>query len=55
MSERIIACCYRVHSELGPGFNEKVYHTALKLAFEEEGLKYETQKRFEVYYRSNQV
>ncbi len=35
-------------SELGPGFNEKVYHTALKLAFEQEGLKYETEKRFEV-------
>lgn len=23
VTERIIACCYRVHSELGPGFNEK--------------------------------
>ncbi len=55
LTERIIGCCYRVHSELGPGFNEKVYHAALKLAFEEEGLKYETQKRFEVYYRSKKV
>ncbi|OQX56031.1 MAG: hypothetical protein B5M53_03365, partial [Candidatus Cloacimonas sp. 4484_209] len=34
---------------------KKVYHAALKLAFEEEGLKYETQKRFEVYYRSKKV
>ena len=55
LTERIIACCYRVHSELGPGFNEKVYHTALKLAFEQEGLKYETEKRFEVYYQSKKV
>jgi len=55
VSERIIACCYRIHSELGPGFNEKVYHTALKLAFEQEGLKYETEKRFGVYYQSKKV
>ena len=48
LTERIIAYCYRVHSELGPGFNEKVYLTALKLAFEKEGLKYETEKRFQV-------
>ena len=55
LTEQIIACCYRVHSELGPGFNEKVYHNALKLAFEEEGLKYETEKRLEVYYQSKKV
>ena len=45
LTERIIACCYRVHSELGPGFNEKTYHNALMLAFNQEGLKYETEKR----------
>jgi len=55
LTRRIIACCYRVHSELGPGFNEKVYHSALNLAFEEVELKHETQKRFEVYYHSKKV
>ncbi len=55
LTEIIIACCYRVHSELGPGFNEKIYHTALKLAFNQEELKYETEKRFEVYYQSKKV
>jgi len=55
LTERIIACCYRVHSELGPGFNEKIYHNALKLAFNKEGLKHETEKRFEVFYQSKKV
>ena len=55
LTERIISCCYKVHSELGPGFNEKIYHTGLKLAFIQEGLKYETEKRFEVYYQSKRV
>lgn len=50
LTEQIIACCYRVHSDLGPGFSEKVYHTSLKVDFEQQGLKYETEKRFEVYY-----
>jgi hypothetical protein len=26
LTERIIACAYKVHSELGPGFNEGIYH-----------------------------
>ena len=55
LTERIIACCYKVHSELGPGFKEKIYHAALKLAFNQEGLKYETEKRFEVCYQSKKV
>jgi len=55
LTERIIACCYRIHSELGPGFNEKVYHTALKLAFNQEKLNYETEKRFQVFYQNKKV
>ena len=55
LTERIIACCYRVHSELGPGFNEKIYHASLKLDFDREGLKYETEKRFEVCYQGKKA
>jgi len=55
LTERIIACCYKVHSELGPRFIEKIYHAALKIAFNQEGLKYETEKRFEVYYQDKKV
>jgi len=55
LTGRIIGCCYKIHSELGPGFNEKIYHNALKLMFEQEGLKYETEKRFDVCYQSKKV
>lgn len=55
LTERIIACCYKVHSELGPGFIEKIYYAALKLAFNQEGLKYQTEKRFEVCCQGKKV
>ena len=55
LTERIIACCYKIHSELGPGFNEKIYHSALKLAFNQEKLQYETEKRFEVFYQDKKI
>ncbi len=55
LTERIIACCYSVHNELGPGFKETVYHNALKLAFDQEGLKYETEKQFQVCYKGKKV
>ena len=45
LTEKIIACCFKVHSELGPGFNEGIYHNALKLALEEAGLKYQTENQ----------
>jgi GxxExxY protein len=55
LTERIIACCYRVHNALGPGFNEKIYHSDLILDFNQEELKHETEKRFEVYYQNKNV
>ena len=54
LTERIIGCCFEVHTTLGPGFREQVYHNALKLALKQEGLKYETEQTFDVHY-SNEV
>jgi GxxExxY protein len=28
LTEKIIGCCYEVHSSLGPGFIEKIYAKA---------------------------
>lgn len=55
LTEKIIACCFKVHSELGPGFNEKIYHNALKLALKEANLKVDTEKEFIVYFHDKKV
>ena len=55
LTEKIIACCYRVHSELGPGFNEKVYHSALRMALDEAGLEYDSEKQYRVVYQGEKV
>lgn len=51
LTERIIACAYKIHSELGPGFNEKIYHNALKVDLDKENLAYKTEKGYEVIYQ----
>ena len=55
LTEKIIGCAYAVHRQLGPGFNEKIYHNALKIAFKEEGLKYQTEKSYSVSYNGRDV
>ncbi len=55
LTEKIIASCFKVHSELGPGFNERMYHNALKLALKEESLCYETEKEFIVYFKDKKI
>ena len=55
LTERIIACAFKVQCELGPGFNENIYHNALKIALEEDGLKFQTEKSFYVSFQSKHV
>lgn len=55
LTEEIIACCFKVHSELGPGFNEKIYHNALNLALKDADLKYQTEKEFVVSFQNKKI
>ena len=55
LTEKIIACCFKVHNELGPGFAEKIYHKALMIAFENAGLAYESEKTFDVFFQDKKV
>lgn len=55
ITERIIGCCFEVHNEIGPGFNERIYHNALKLLMDQKGLRYETEKECEVFYLNEKV
>ena len=55
LTEKIISCCFKVHSKLGPGFSEKIYHNALKVVLEEAGLKYQTERQYTVYFEDKKV
>src|SRR4030042_2482566 len=55
ITESIIGCCFEVHRELGPGFNEKIYHNALKLLFNQKGIRYQTEKEFEIFYLDKKI
>jgi GxxExxY protein len=55
ITEEIIAACYRVHNELGPGFVEKIYSRALQQALEETDLSFETEKEYPVAFNGIRV
>ena len=55
LTEKIIACCFKVHSKLSAGFNEKIYHNALKLALKEADLEYQTEKEFTVLFQDKKI
>lgn len=55
LTEKIIACAYKVHSKIGPGFNESIYHNALKIALKEQGLKYQTEKSFDISFQNKNI
>ena len=55
LTEKIIGCCFEVYSELGPGFNERIYQNALIIALKEAGLIFETEKDFPVSYHDNKA
>lgn len=50
-SYQIIGKCMEVHNELGHGFLEIVYKDALELIFRQDGIFYEREKPYEVYFR----
>ncbi len=52
LSYAVIGCAQKVHSALGPGFPEAVYHRALCQALMMSKIAFESQKEFEVYYEN---
>jgi GxxExxY protein len=50
LTERIIGCCFKVHSTLGPGFNEKIYSNALQHQLSKEYLNFVAEKEFNVQF-----
>jgi len=55
LSKKVIAAALAVHRELGPGFLESIYETALCLELNALGVHHERQKTIPVLYRGNVV
>ncbi|MRR52016.1 MAG: GxxExxY protein [Rhodocyclaceae bacterium] len=51
----IISCGIEVHRQLGPGFLESLYHSALLLELKRQGLKAESQKEVRIYYLGQEI
>jgi GxxExxY protein len=55
LTSRIIKACYRVHSQLGPGFNERIYANALKIELEKLELRFNAEKEFSIKYENQHI
>ena len=55
LTEKIIGICFKVHSTLGPGFPERVYHNAIVLLLRKEGIQFESEKEFDVIFENKKV
>ena len=47
----IVGLCMEVHNQLGHGFSEIVYKDALMLEFGNNGIEFEREKQYLVYYK----
>ncbi|MEH3111728.1 GxxExxY protein [Pedobacter terrae] len=50
LTQKIIGCCYEVHTQLGPGFLEKIYANALKIKLQQASLNFIAEKEFNVIF-----
>lgn len=55
LTEKVIGCCFKVHRELGPGFNEKIYSNALQIVLQESQLDFVAEKEFTVMFEQRKV
>ena len=55
LTEKIIGVFYDVYNELGHGFLESVYETAMVIALEEKGLRVQRQVEVPVRFRGRQI
>ena len=51
LTEQIIGCCFKVHKELGTGFPERVYQSALEQALKESRIPFASEKAFRVNFQ----
>lgn len=52
---KILGCAMRVHSVLGPGFQEVIYQRCLEIEFKESKVSYEREKEMPIFYHDIEV
>ncbi len=55
LSNEVIGCALDVHRELGPGFLEKAYRNAMRIALSRAGLEFLSERRIVVTYQGIEV
>ena len=55
LSGQVIEAAIGVHKQLGPGFLESIYESAMKVALRHRGMPYESQKEVAVFFEQEEV
>ena len=55
LTERIIGSAMEVHRELRNGLDEKLYENALCIEFADQGIFFDQQKRYTVFYKERPI
>ncbi len=55
MTYKVIGCAFEVHKELGPGFLESAYESAMKIELKASNLETESQKQFPLIYKGAKI
>ena len=50
LTGQIIGVAMKIHCEIGPGFPEKVYHQAMIVALDREGISIEREKEYNIHF-----
>jgi len=55
LTYKIIGILFKVHTNLGCGFTEKIYQRAIELELKREGLSYEIEKEIDIKYNGKVI
>jgi len=55
LTHKVIGCAYKVFNTLGFGFLESIYHKAMLIELDKEGLSVESEKALKVYYDDSAI
>ncbi len=55
ITHKIIGCAMEVHRQLGPGFQEYIYHRALEKEFKLQQISFESEYEIKIFYKGDQI